>query len=211
MPMVVRFTNNSFGDLVEEGEYLAVCENVEDVTNRTDKNGNLIFTNKQDGSSQPTVQFSWRVLEGERVDSVVTATASLFVTTRSKLYEFLQGFGVVPETITEGLDLESLKGKVVRVYVENKEGASGLRSRVTKVKQPKGEQEAAPQVEAPAPVAQPRAVAPVRTAAPAPVRTPAPALARPTPAFAPKATATVGAARPPFGFPAKKNPFPPVK
>jgi hypothetical protein len=102
MPLVVKYAENK---AVPEGPYVARLTNLEPQSHAQWGDG---------------IRWSFEILEpAEHAGITVTAMSSTKVSPKSKIFSWVQSFGVSLQP-GEEVDLESLIGKKVRVRVKNK-------------------------------------------------------------------------------------------
>jgi len=93
--------------VVEPGEYTALLDDVKQTT----------------GKFGPLLRFQFRIAEGEPYENIpVSLVCSAFLTPGNRLDKILQTLGTASTNVGEEINVESLKGAVVKVYVENAKG-----------------------------------------------------------------------------------------
>ena len=109
--------------IVDDGEYVAKCVKIEIKPNTF-----------QNGTGELAV-FSFEITEGENTGKIVLGRCVFYLSLKSRLAEWLRGFGITE--LSAGVELEEVcLNKQVKIYVENKisKSSGGEFSNVIKVK-----------------------------------------------------------------------------
>jgi len=104
---------------MEPGEYGAVLDEIKE----------------QVGKYGPMLRFVFRIADGEPYEGLpVSLVCSAYLTPGNRLDKILQGMGSSSLEVGDELDLETMKGKPTRVYVENFRDGETTYNNVTKVR-----------------------------------------------------------------------------
>ena len=141
---------------VEPGEYLATLDDVKQTT----------------GKFGPLLRFQFRIAEGEPFENIpVSLICSAFLTPGNRLDKILQTLGTATTNVGEEINVEGLKGAVVKVYVENAKGDGETTynnvTKLRKLREGEAKGQVAPAANATTATSAPAATAPAATTPPA--------------------------------------------
>lgn len=106
--MVLKVTKEDY-PVPEDGEYIAELFNIEP------------FSSEAHPEYGTSLKFTFKVLEEPNVGTLVSGLTSAVWRAGSKLDKWLTGLGLETSSIGDELDLQALKGRQARVYVEKDE------------------------------------------------------------------------------------------